>query len=286
MGLRRYLHSVKYYDVRNESQVDGIIHRDLKPDNCLITESYTLKVADFGEARAVQENNTMTQVGTPLYIAPEIVKGDHYGKSADVFSFAMTALQFSFKGRVALSDQLHEWVWREEEETKQTGLEEPPPSVSRVGHKLIAKDWRPRLRDMTKGGAKVEGIELPLTIAGLCNLCWQPDSSQRPSFEEILGYGDRAKRGPHEPRRHQGDLAGRRGGSGGLPPTTHLLARLRSKRTLSRRARLLLPQKHALSLRSLSSPASAADGRSLVALAERRAPSSPLARPLPYQTDS
>ena len=63
----------------------GILHRDLKPDNALVTETLTIKVADFGEARAFNENNTMTQVGTPIYIAPEIVRGEHYDVKADVF---------------------------------------------------------------------------------------------------------------------------------------------------------------------------------------------------------
>lgn len=74
----RYLHSITYNDVKMNTVVSGIIHRDLKPDNCLVTDTYTIKVADFGEARAFNENNTMTQVGTPMYISPEIVRGDKY----------------------------------------------------------------------------------------------------------------------------------------------------------------------------------------------------------------
>lgn len=56
----KYLHQAKYYDARNNVQVKGIIHRDLKPDNCLVDDNYTIKIADFGEARAFMENATMT----------------------------------------------------------------------------------------------------------------------------------------------------------------------------------------------------------------------------------
>jgi Janus kinase 2 len=69
-----------------------------QPDNCLVDDTFGIKVADFGEARALASDSTMTQVGTPMFIAPEIVKGDHYGTACDVFSFAMTAAAFSVRG--------------------------------------------------------------------------------------------------------------------------------------------------------------------------------------------
>ena len=64
---------------------DCIIHRDLKPDNMLLTPDWQLKLTDFGEARATDLNNTMTSVGTPIYIAPEILRADHYDGKADVY---------------------------------------------------------------------------------------------------------------------------------------------------------------------------------------------------------
>jgi serine/threonine protein kinase len=56
-----YLHGMTFFDDEKGERVLGIIHRDLKPENCLITRSYTVKVADFGEARAFHNDNTMTQ---------------------------------------------------------------------------------------------------------------------------------------------------------------------------------------------------------------------------------
>jgi len=69
----KYLHGVNFYDVNTKSQVSGIIHRDLKPDNCLVSEHYSLKVGDFGESKAYDENNTMTQVRAHRVLAARIV---------------------------------------------------------------------------------------------------------------------------------------------------------------------------------------------------------------------
>ena len=92
-----YLESVAYFDVKSGTSVNGIIHRDLKPDNCLVTKTFSLKVADFGESRALMADETMTQVGTPLYIAPEIVMGEHYNSKCDIYSFAITTLSFALR---------------------------------------------------------------------------------------------------------------------------------------------------------------------------------------------
>ena len=51
----------------------------------LLTENWPLKLTDFGEARATDLNNTMTSVGTPIYIAPEIMRADHYDGKADLY---------------------------------------------------------------------------------------------------------------------------------------------------------------------------------------------------------
>ena len=60
------------------------MHRDVKPDNILVNSSFRAKVADFGEAR-VAIDSTMTMVGTPVFVAPEVVRGDYYDTKADVY---------------------------------------------------------------------------------------------------------------------------------------------------------------------------------------------------------
>ena len=66
-----------------------MIHRDLKPDNMLLTRDWTLKLTDFGEARAQNMGATMTSVGTPIYIAPEVMRADHYDGKADTWSYGL-----------------------------------------------------------------------------------------------------------------------------------------------------------------------------------------------------
>jgi len=63
-----------------------IVHRDLKPENILYsdtTDKAVIKVADFGLARMVSDNDIMkTACGTPGYVAPEILNNKGYDSSA------------------------------------------------------------------------------------------------------------------------------------------------------------------------------------------------------------
>ncbi|RHZ41635.1 hypothetical protein DYB31_015106, partial [Aphanomyces astaci] len=64
-----------------------IIHRDIKSRNVLLDTAKPSKLSDFGVSREVSSKTMSQEVGTYLWTAPEILRGDRYTVAADVYSF-------------------------------------------------------------------------------------------------------------------------------------------------------------------------------------------------------
>jgi serine/threonine protein kinase len=73
--------------------LSGVTHRDVKPGNLMIAESGQLKVVDFGLARLSEEDNRRKRrgiMGTPFYLAPEVIEGSTGDHRSDLYSLGVT----------------------------------------------------------------------------------------------------------------------------------------------------------------------------------------------------
>jgi len=150
----------------------GVLHRDLKPGNVLLKRpQMTAKVADFGSSRDVLPGGpaglteatamTMTMAGTPLYMAPEVMRQDRYGKPADVWSFGGVLVHIA------------------------TG--QPP-----LSHLLAALTPVALMHGVAEGDCSpTTGIDelatWPDEIRHLAEACCSPRQHLRPTFAQIAG---------------------------------------------------------------------------------------------------
>lgn len=99
---QQILHGVKHAHER------GVVHKDLKTQNILLDEHKNVKITDFGIADIMDEDVTRTQslMGTPQYIAPEILNRESLTAQSDLYSvgivmYEMCVMQVPFVGEKA-----------------------------------------------------------------------------------------------------------------------------------------------------------------------------------------
>jgi serine/threonine protein kinase len=76
-----------------------IIHRDIKPSNILLHNNDIIKIADFGFCKAMETKDEMckTLVGSPVYMAPELLKGENYTDKVDVWSLGVLLYEMVYR---------------------------------------------------------------------------------------------------------------------------------------------------------------------------------------------
>ena len=155
-------------DALSHAHETKLIHRDIKPDNILVTSKGVVKVADLGLAKAVDEDNSMTQsgtgLGTPLYMPPEQARNaKHVDHRTDIYALGGTYYnfltgKFPFSGDTAL-----ELIMKKESgkfESVRKLNPEVPEKLDLLIEKMMAKNPDHRFKNCAEIMTLLEDMEL------------------------------------------------------------------------------------------------------------------------------
>lgn len=134
----------------------GVLHRDIKPSNLLINRDNVVYLSDFGLARRIDDQSSLTAsgtiLGTPAYMAPEQAAGINasVGPASDQYSLGVVLYQV-LTGRVPFRGNLQQVlrkVVREEPAPPTTLNKHVPPSLEAICLRALAKNPAHRYPDM------------------------------------------------------------------------------------------------------------------------------------------
>jgi serine/threonine-protein kinase len=141
-------------DALSYAHTQGIVHRDIKPSNILLDEEGFIYLADFGLVKGIPDDHSVTQseyiVGTPEYLAPELVDGQATALS-DIYALGILLYQMlcgrvPFKGHTPVAT-----VWQhlyDEPEPPSRRNPTIPPAVEYVILHAITKQPVKRIQSV------------------------------------------------------------------------------------------------------------------------------------------
>jgi len=128
------------------ANIKGVIHRDIKPSNIILTKQGEVKVVDFGVSVLAShiENDQAALIGTPSYIAPELVHGVSPSIQTDLYSLAVLLYEMIL-GRLPFEgDDAHAVLFKVINQEMQSITENIPEAVKVFLTTALDKDPKQR----------------------------------------------------------------------------------------------------------------------------------------------
>lgn len=129
------------------AHAQGIVHRDIKPANIRLLPDGAVKILDFGIAKSLDGERTMTRPGVTIgslgYMAPEQIDGGEVDHRADLFALGIVAYEL-FAGRPPFEgdslDELFQRILNDEPEPLSAAAPEIPVELDAVVLQCLAKE--------------------------------------------------------------------------------------------------------------------------------------------------
>ena len=163
----------------------GIVHRDIKPKNVLLTTEQDVKISDFGVALLTHMDATDTQVdgvvGSPLYMAPELLREENATNQSDVFSVGVVMYELLTGKQPFVADSLPSIIYNITERPHQPLREvrrDAPAILEHIVDRCLSKDLGERYKSCLDVAADLSLVFDQMKLS-------QEELSGRAKFERV-----------------------------------------------------------------------------------------------------